>query len=582
MFFETCEKYKKPDAVMVKRDGAFQPVSHKAWRDRVIHFGRGLMTLGVQAKDHVAILAESSFDWTVADLGIISSGAVDVPIYPTLTGEQAAWILNNSDSIGLIVSNRAQAEKINVVRGHLPMIRFIIVMDGDCPEGTMSMAEVEEKGRTADNEVDYNKRWTHIQSDQLLTIVYTSGTTGNPKGVMLSHDNLISNIMSCIQICPFGAEDIHLSHLPLSHVLERMGGYYLTLYAGTTIAFAESIETLSDDMRDVRPTVLFSVPRLFEKIYTRVITGARDAGLPKRMIFRWAMGVGKKAVPKLTQGQQPEGFLAKRWKLADKLVYEKIRERTGGRLKYMIAGGAKLSAEIAEMFIGMGMTIVEGYGLTETSPVLTINLPEHNKPGSVGPPVPDVELVIAGDGEILARGPNVMMGYYKNPEATQEAIRDGWIYTGDIGHMDEEGFITVTDRKKDLIITSGGKNIAPQPLENALKLSPFIEQAVIVGNDRNFIAALIVPPWETIQDWARSFGWSTEPEKLVGEEEFRDFLANEITDKMKHFAKYEQVKKFEILTRPFTLETGELTPSMKVKRKVVAEKFKKEIEGLYV
>ncbi|CAM2010813.1 AMP-dependent synthetase/ligase [Acanthopleuribacter pedis] len=581
MFLEACDKFNKSNAAMVKKDGVFHNVSHDFWRARVLNVTKGLVTLGVQPKEHVAILAETSFNWTLADLGTICAGAVGVPIYPTLTGDQAAWIINNSDAIGIIVSNKHQAEKVRSIKKQCPMLRFVISIEKTGIDGVMTLEELEEKGRTSELDAQVDQRLAAIQPDDLLTLVYTSGTTGNPKGVMLSHRNLISNLEACMQISPFTKDDTHLSHLPLSHVLERMGGYYLMIHNGTTIAYAESIDTLSEDMAAVQPTVLFSVPRLFEKIYNKVITNARQSGFVKHMIFRWAMGVGRKAAPFFANDQPLTGFLAKQWALADKLVYGKIKQRTGGKLEYMIAGGAKLAPEISIMFLGMGMNIVEGYGLTETSPVLTINPPKHNKPGFVGPAVPGVEIRIAEDGEILARGPNVMLGYYKNEEATAATIKDGWIHTGDIGYMDEEGFVQVTDRKKDLIITSGGKNIAPQPLENTLKLSPFIEQAVIIGNDRKFISALIVPPWDTIETWARSFGWSTNPAELALSDEFKTFIAEQIATKMKDFAKYEQVKKFEIIPAGFTVEGGELTPSMKVKRKFVAQKYADYIEKIY-
>lgn len=581
MFFNACQKYDKPNAILVKTGGSYKPHSHKFFKQRVSDFGRGLIELGMSPKEHCAILAETCFDWAVADLGIVSAGGVDVPIYPTLSAEQIAWIINNSDSMGVVVSNREQAEKVLSIRAQCPFVRFIVQMEPNPPEGVLSMHDVEERGRSADNESEYNSRWQNQGKDDLLTIIYTSGTTGNPKGVMLTHGNLIANIKSCMPIAPFSPEDTHLSHLPLSHVLERMGGFYLMIHCGVSIAYAEDVQSVSDNLREVQPTVMFSVPRLFEKIYGRVMSAATQGSFVKKMIFNWSMGVGKKAVPYLANNAKPEGFLAKKWDVADKLVYTKIKEKTGGKLKFLISGGAPLAKEISELFLGLGLTLVEGYGLTESSPVLTINLPEHNKPGTVGPAVENVEIKIAEDGEILARGPNIMQGYYKNPEATASTLIDGWLHTGDIGTIDDEGYVTITDRKKDLIITSGGKNLAPAPIENALKLSAFIEQAVVVGDNRKFIGALIVPPWETIRDWAPGFGWGTDPVELANNEEFRDFIHREVDMKLKDFAHHEKVKKFEILTEPFTIETGELTPSMKVKRKVVNEKFKEAVDRIY-
>jgi long-chain acyl-CoA synthetase len=340
-------------------------------------------------------------------------------------------------------------------------------------------------------------------------------------------------------------------------------------------------KTVADNIREVRPTILVSVPRLFEKIYAKVMVSAESGNFIKKGLFRWALGVGRKAVPYFNKEEQLPGFLGQKWALADSLVFSKVKEKTGGRLKYMVSGGAPLAKEIADFFIGMGLRMVEGYGLTETSPVLTLNPLALNEPGTVGPPLAEVEIRIAEDGEILARGPNLMRGYYKNPTATNEAIQDGWFHTGDIGRLDEDGYLQITDRKKDLLVTSGGKNIAPQPLENALKLSPLIEQAVILGDKRNFIAALIVPPWETIDEWCPRHGWPATIEECINHEGFRKALDNEVASCMQNFAHFERVKKFEIIPSPFLVETGELTPSMKVKRKVVNEKYADVIEGIY-
>ena len=494
MFFEACQKFDKPDAVLVKENGAYRPCSHKAFRARVEHFGRGLIEMGLKAREHVAILAETRYEWAIADLGIVSTGAVDVPIYPTLSSEQIEWILNNSDAVGVVVSNYKQYEKLMAIRDRVPMVRFIVMMDENSPEGVPSMKAIERQGSQADNSHEYTLRWQNQKPDDLVTIIYTSGTTGHPKGVMLSNRNLLSNMEACAEIAPFGPEDTHLSHLPLSHVLERMGGLYISLYCGMTIAYAEDISKIADNLKEVRPTILFSVPRLFEKIYGGLLSKVQSGGLVKRIIFNQANRIGRKTLPYVTHGKELPPGLTRVWNIADKMVFAKVKEQTGGNLKIMVAGGAPLAPEIAELFLGMGLNIVEGYGLTESSPVLCINLPENNKPGWVGPPVRGVEIKLGPDNEILARGPNVMMGYYKNDAATAETIRDGWLYTGDIGIIDDEGFVKITDRKKDLIITSGGKNIAPQGMENALKLSPFIEQAVIIGDNRKFISALIVPP----------------------------------------------------------------------------------------
>jgi len=581
LFFDACTRFDKPDAVLVKEKGVYGPYSHKFFRQRVSHFGRGLMGLGLKEGEHVAILAETRFEWAIADLGIISAGGVDVPIYSTLTPDQVAWILNNSESVAIVVSTRDQAEKVLSVKDQIPNVRFMIIMEEDGPDSFLSMRAVEYKGSCEDNETAFIQRWQARKKDDLLSILYTSGTTGNPKGVMLTHDNLISNVMSCQSMMPCASDDTHLSHLPLCHVFERMGGYYNMLYHGVTIAYAEDISTVAANIMEVKPTVLVSVPRLFEKIYAKVMIGAISSGFIKRTVFKWAMGIGKEAVPYFNKNEPLPGFLSKKWGIADTMVFSKVKEKTGGRLKFMISGGAPLAPEIAELFLGMGLKMVEGYGLTETSPVLTINPVSHNKPGTVGPPLPDVEIMIADDGEILARGPNIMTGYFKNPEATAEVMEDGWFHTGDIGLLDQDGYLRITDRKKDIIVTSGGKNIAPQPLENALKLSSVIEQAVIIGDNRNFVSALIVPPWETIQDWAPGHQWPVTSEELVAHDGFKKFMNKEINQCMANFAHYEKVKKFEILAAPFTVETGELTPSMKVKRRVVNEKYQDVIDAIY-
>lgn len=581
MFFQACQEFNKPNAVLVKENGEFVPKSHQLYKERVCQMAQGFIHAGLKAGEHVAILSETRWEWAISDLAIVSAGAVDIPIYPTLSADQVAWILQHSDSIGVVVSNQAQAEKINKVRNRLPMLRYFIIMEDVDVQGFQTMKSLEQQGYTAGNQAEFNSRWQNIQPDALLTIMYTSGTTGDPKGVMLTHTNLISNLEACMAIAPFGPDDTHLSHLPLSHVLERMGGYYMGIRSGFTIAYAEDITTVADDMLLVRPTIMFSVPRLYEKIFAKVHANARASGLIKRTVFNWAVAIARKASPELNANRPLSTWLAKKWNMADKLVYSKVREKTGGNLRFMISGGAPLALEISELFIGMGMKMIEGYGLTESSPVLNINLPDRNKPGTVGPAVQGVQIAIAEDGEVLAYGPNIMKGYYKNPEATARTLVSGWLYTGDIGVVDEDGYLTITDRKKDLLITSNGKNVAPQPIESKLKLSPFIENAVIIGDNRNYITALIVPPWETITDWAPAQSWPTEPAELARLPEFEEFVAREISILMKDFGNFEQIKQFTILGKPFSIDTGELTPSLKVKRKVIAKKFAKHIEAMY-
>lgn len=582
LFFEACEKFDKSNAVQMKINGQYKPYSHKFFRQKVTHFGRGLMELGLNPGEKVAIFSETRFEWAVADLGIMGAGGIVVPVYQTLTGEQAAYILNHSGAMGVVCSSQALVDELMTVKDELKQIRFIIRMDaGETSDDVLLMSEVEQKGLAEDNESEFNRRWQEKKPEDMMTIIYTSGTTGHPKGVVLTHGNVLSNINSCMDVMPCTEEDTCLSHLPLSHILERMAGYYLMIHNGVSIAYAEDIKTVAQNLMEIKPTVMISVPRLFEKIYAKVMANASAGSWVKKKIFFWALGVGKKALPYLNNRKPLPSMLQKKYNLADKLVFSKIREKTGGQLKYLVSGGAPLAKEIAEMFLGVGLVMLEGYGLTETSPVLCINRPEKNKPGTVGPPVPDVELKIAADGEILAKGPNVMQGYYENPEATSKAIIDGWFHTGDIGVLDEDGYLRITDRKKDLIVTSGGKNIAPQPLESALKLSPLIEQAVVIGDKHNFISALLAPPWETVEEWAGARGWDTDPIKLSMDPKFHAAVEKEVARQLEDFAHYEKVKKFVILPELLSIEGGELTPSMKVKRKVVNEKYAAQIDSIY-
>lgn len=583
LFFDACDTFDKRDAVLVKKDGAYKGISHRFFRQRVRQFARGLLGLGLEAGDKVGLLCETRFEWAIADLGITCVGGVDVTIYPTLLAKDILFILQNSEATGLVLSSAEQMQKIMEIRGELPQLKYIICIDeiSDAPDGVLTMAQVEQQGSQLDNEHDLEARYQAIGHADLLTLIYTSGTTGKPKGVMLTHGNLLANVKSCEPYMPCGTEDIHLSHLPLSHVLERMGGYYVMLRSGVTIAYAEDMKKVPENIREVRPTILVSVPRLFEKIYAKVMSNAQTGGFLKRKIFSMAMGIGKQAVPFFNRGKELGGLLSYKWNMADKLVYSKVKEATGGRLKYMVSGGAPLSREVAELFLGMGLSISEGYGLTETSPVVAINRVDNNKPGTVGLPVDDVEIKIAEDGEILVKGPNVMVGYYNNPEATAKVLADGWFHTGDIGVIDEEGFLRITDRKKDLLVTSGGKNIAPQPLENALKLSPLIEQAVVLGDKRNFISALLVPPWETVEEWASAKGWPTDPLQLVEEPKFLSAMEAEVKKQMEGFAHFEQVKEFRVIPRLLTIEHNELTPSLKIRRRNINENFKELISSIY-
>ena len=505
LFFDAAEKFKKPDALQFKKDGAYRPISHSEVLDRVRHVARGLSSLGVRRGDRVAILSENRPEWAIADFACLTAGMTDVPIYPTLPSDQIAYILKDSGAAAIFVSNKAQAEKIREVRAQLPALKSVIGFDETPGMTNMSIVELEKRGTPGENRetiATYREDALLVKPDDLATIIYTSGTTGEPKGVMLTHDNIYSNVEGARKAIPFEGEDTALSFLPLSHIFERMGGHYLMWATGTSIAYAESIDTVPVNMQEVRPTIVLSVPRLYEKMYARVLESALTGGFLKKKIFFWARGVADRWANDKLAGKTPAGLLASQYSIAQKLVFSKLKARTGARLRYFVSGGAPLAPEINKFFYAAGLEILEGYGLTETSPVIAVNTPANFRIGTVGKPIDGVEVKIASDGEILTRGPHVMKGYYNKPDATREAIDpDGWFHTGDIGEL-RDGFLAITDRKKDIIVTAGGKNIAPQPIENKVKTNKYVSQAVMIGDKRKFPIMLIVPNWDSLEKWA--------------------------------------------------------------------------------
>jgi long-chain acyl-CoA synthetase len=588
LFYRSVDTYRKAEHLSSKVDGQWRPWSSDAFRTAVEELSMGLRALGVEKGDRVAILSENRPEWAIADLATLTTGAVDVPIYSTLTPAQVKYILEDSQAKVAFVSSVQQARKVAEVRAQLPHLKHLIRMAAgpDFPEGFGALEEVQRQGRpalAADPQA-VRSRAREVRAEDLATLIYTSGTTGDPKGVMLTHSNIVSNVAAARQVFNvFGAEDVALSFLPLCHIFERMAGYYMMLDVGATIAYAESVEAVPANMAEVRPTVMCSVPRLYEKMYGRVLEKVAGDPPARQKIFRWAIGVGRALFQ--ARAERRSAALGTRLKgaVADKLVFGKIRARTGGRLKLFVSGGAPLSREINEFFGAVGLQILEGYGLTETSPVITCNRPDRFKPGTVGLPLPGVEVKIAEDGEILTRGPHVMKGYYNKPQATAEAIdAEGWFHTGDVGVIDAEGFLTITDRKKDLIVTSGGKNIAPQPIENVLKASPLIAEVVMIGDRRNFPSALVVPNFEALEKWGREKGIAAPSrEDLVQRPEVVALYDQTIRDLTPHLANFERIKKVALLTREFTLEAGELTPTLKVKRRVIEQKYKDVIDRIY-
>jgi len=586
LFFDAVAKFDRPDALQVKVNGRYEPISHRVLADRVRRTALGLLALGVRPGDRVAILSENRPEWAIADLACLTAGLTDVPVYPTLPAEQITHILTDSGAVALFVSNADQAAKIAVIRAQLPAVRHVISFgESRFPGSERTLAEVEALGArddTPERAAQYRRDALAVRPDDLATLIYTSGTTGKPKGVMLTHDNLHSNVMASRQVIPFNGDDVGLSFLPLSHIFERMAGHYLMLTTGTSIAYAESIETVPIDMQTVRPTLVLSVPRLYEKMYARVLENARAGGAVKQRIFNWARGVADRWADEKLAGREPAGLLALQYRVAQKLVFSKLKARTGGRLRYFVSGGAPLAPEINKFFYAAGLTILEGYGLTETSPVIAVNAPKAIRMGTVGRPVPGVEVAIASDGEILTRGPHVMKGYYNNPEATAETIdAEGWLHTGDIGEL-RDGFLSITDRKKDIIVTAGGKNIAPQPIENLVKTNQFVSQAVMIGDKRKFPVMLVVPNFEQLEKWAKASNltWAS-TSQLLTMPTVQAKMEKEVFGALSGLAKFELPKKVALIEQDFSIERGELTPTLKVKRRVIDRTYKSRIDQLY-
>ncbi|MEP6832674.1 MAG: long-chain fatty acid--CoA ligase [Gemmatimonas sp.] len=585
LFFEAVEKYHRPDALMYKVNGVWEKLSHKTVLERVRRVALGLAALGVKHGERVGLLSENRPEWAIVDYACICSGVTDVPIYPTLPAAQIPYLLNDSGARALFVSTSDQAKKIAGIRGQVKSLEWLIGIAATKEDGCdYTLTEIEAMGAKLDNAaaaIEFKKNALAVLPDQVITLIYTSGTTGDPKGVMLTQNNVYSNVLGSKGVIPAGDGDIALSFLPLSHIFERTGDYFL-FANGVPIAYAEGIDAVPLNMTEIKPSIMMSVPRLYEKIYARVLESAVQGGAIKSRIFFWARNVGNRWADVKLSGKEPGGLLAMQYSLAQKLVFSKLKQRTGGRMRFFISGGAPLSAEINKFFYSAGLMIHEGYGLTETSPVITGNTREAFRIGTVGRPIPGVEVQIASDGEILTRGPHVMLGYFNKPEATAEAIdAAGWFKTGDIGELDD-GFLRITDRKKDIIVTAGGKNIAPQPIETKVKMSTFVSQAVMIGDKRKFPAILIVPNWDAVDKWAstQNLGSKSRAE-LLASPAVRAMLDREVNAQMTGLAHFEAPKKIEYLEHDFSIERGELTPKLSVKRRVIEKTYKELIDKLY-
>lgn len=592
MPFHVMGRFPKPVTLGRCRGEQVIELSSKGVFDRIRDLSLGFRSLGVTRGDRVAIVAESRPEWLLCDLAVLTSAGVTVPIYPTLSAAQARYILDDSGARLAVVSTRLQLEKIQEIRHLLPKLEAVILMDapsGGPPPGSPSVLALEEIERRGHERMTgqwgagrgFRDDARAVEPGDLATIIYTSGTTGEPKGVMLTHGNLVSNMQGAAGALDISQDDVALSFLPLSHAFERTVSY-VYLFCGVTIIFAESFDTVARDMARVRPTVMTGVPRVYEKLHARILEAAQAAGGVKATVFRWALGAALARAKATLRGKRANPLTSMASAIGDRIVFSAIRGKLGGRLRFVASGSAPLDSKVMEFFSAIGVPIIEGYGLTETAPILTFNPLNALRVGTVGKPIEGVELRIADDGEILARGPNIMTGYFNKSEATAAALEGGWFHTGDIGKIDSEGYLTITDRKKDLLVTSGGKKIAPQPIEAVLKRSPLVAEAVLLGDRRKYAAALIVPEFNALERRLKDLGRPpASREDLVTRD---DVLAlyQEIVDAMnKELSQFERIKRIALLPREFTVESGELTPTLKVKRKVVEERWKEQIEALY-
>ncbi len=569
----------RPAALKTKKDGRWVDISVPEFCDTVRYFATGLRLLGVKPGDRVAILSENRPEWAMTDFAILCNAAVTVPVYPTLLGWQIEYILNDSGSVAVICSTQEQLQKIQDIRAHTPHVHNVIVCDGP---GALTFQQVVESGRSHADDRRFDELRAQPRPNDLATIVYTSGTTGNPKGAMLTHGNIATNVASVHDVMPIGEHMTAMSILPLSHIFERMADYFY-FSKGVTIAYAENVNKVGENLQDIKPDAFAAVPRLFEKMRERIMNQVATEPAVKQKIFRWALSVGQDRLPYRIENKPMPLGLKMKSTIADKLVFRKILHRLGGRVRYVFSGGAPLSAELAAFFIGAGLEILEGYGLTETSPVITANTPSKRRVGTVGQIIKGVEVKIAADGEILARGPNIMKGYWNNPEATAQAIdAQGWFHTGDIGEIDKDGFLKITDRKKDIIINAYGKNIAPQPLEALLKSSPYVGTPVLIGDRRKYVVALIVPNFEKLERDAAAMGIRFDSrEELVNDDRVKQIYQNEIDRFNRNLDRQEKIRRFALLPRDFTIDADEITPSLKVKRKMIDKKYKDIIDQLY-
>jgi len=573
VFFETAERFSKKPALLYKKDSVYFPITYKELAEKVKLFAFALQKLGVEKGDKVAILSENRPEWAISDLAILSIGAVVVPLHTTFSSAAITTVLNHSEAKILIVSNNNLLNKILLGEEELKYIEKIIFMEDLT---AVQKETLESAGKIFswkaifsrnNNNGDSFER-IYLDPDEPATLIYTSGTTGDPKGVILSHKNLLSNLKGVTAVVPVKENDIFLSFLPLSHILERLAGYYIPILSGATIAYAENIKQLPYNLKEIKPTILISVPRVFDKFHDKIWDKINASRFFKK-IFKWALKQKKDRI---------------RYLIADYFVFRKIRNNLGGRLRLTISGGASLNEKIARFFLKIGIKILEGYGLTETSPVITVNRENDFKFGTVGKPIPEVKIQISNQKEIMVKGPNVFQSYFKNEEETKKSFNEeGWFFTGDMGFLDHQGHLTIIGRKKEMIVTSTGKNIWPEHIENLLDDDRYISQSMVIGNKQKFISSLIVPDWQEIELFLKENNLPlSPPEKLVNNPKIIELFQKRIDEKINpQLSEYEKIKKFKLLPFEFSQERDELTPTLKLRRHIIEKHYFKEIESLY-
>ena len=582
MVLDRADRHPSRRVFQCKRREQWEDLSWQQLADQIVSAAHGLAALGFKAGDRLALLAENQPEWPIMDLACLYLGGVDVPLYLSSPGQDVAYILKDSGASFIAVSGRGQLDKVRRIAPDLPQLSHIIALDSEdqpLDSGSLTGCRFAELLALGEQQSD---RRQPVADPGLATIIYTSGTTGFPKGVMLSHRNMLSNVHDAPQVLPLGADDVSLSFLPLSHGFERTTGLYTPLSVGGSIAYGGGTVSLLRDLAEVRPTLLCCVPRVLELVYRRVLGERESAGFAKRQLLDWALALGKSVGTRRVEERAIPPLHQLQLQLIDRIVFQKLRHTLGGRIRFLVSGGAPLNAEIARFFYGIGVTVYEGYGLTEAGPVISCNRPGQTRLGTVGIALPQVEVKIDTDGEICARGPNIMAGYYQRPEDTAAVLdADGWLHTGDVGNIDSDGFITITDRKKDLIITASGENIAPQPIEGALKQDPLIEEACLIGDKRPFVTALLVPNQALVETLARKNGVSGDWQTVLSHQTVQGLFRDRVNAVNKTLPTPARIRQFRVLDQPFSQDRGELTPTMKVRRRHVLETRQEQIEAMY-